>query len=179
MAKKVAWFWGGWWYITILDSPGYLTILLVTFSGWWKRETFDGCWWPPTIGGINKVKLKKMWPYRWAIVAITPLSGIIILLITTGCPPRIKKNTVFNVRGNWNPIFFLYFRSSVNRIEVKILCGFSCQTSMVQNLFHPALTSRLQSVSLRELHWTWAACSSSNVNVWYTYTYILPSFVGK
>ena len=27
-----------------------LAILLVTFLGWWKRDPFKGCWWPPTFG---------------------------------------------------------------------------------------------------------------------------------
>ena len=27
-----------------------LAILLVTFLGWWKRDPFEGCWWPPTFG---------------------------------------------------------------------------------------------------------------------------------
>ena len=27
-----------------------LAILLVTFLGWWKRDPFKGCWWPPTRG---------------------------------------------------------------------------------------------------------------------------------
>ncbi len=27
-----------------------LAILLVTFWGWWKRDPFKGCWWPPTRG---------------------------------------------------------------------------------------------------------------------------------
>ena len=27
-----------------------LAILLVTCLGWWKRDPFKGCWWPPTFG---------------------------------------------------------------------------------------------------------------------------------
>ena len=35
----------------------FLAILLVTFLGWWKRDPFKGCWWPPIRGskghGLN------------------------------------------------------------------------------------------------------------------------------
>ena len=36
-----------------------LAILLVTFLGWWKRDPFKGCWWPPTIGD-KKVTLNQL-----------------------------------------------------------------------------------------------------------------------